>query len=96
MGALKGKDLIQEKAYVTIKAEGDYPLMRFTDVRNDQISTAQLWERFSLTNLNKELLTTLSLSELEFNNSKQTSFWLEDFKLHKQYHLLNPFVTNLS
>lgn len=35
-----------EKASISIKCRGDYPLLRFTDVRNDQVSIANLWERF--------------------------------------------------
>jgi hypothetical protein len=52
---------------------GDFPLLRFTDVRNDSVSTPTLWERFHLTNLNKELLTPLNDSEIEFNNSDKTN-----------------------
>jgi hypothetical protein len=52
---------------------GDFPLLRFTDVRNDTVSTANLWERFHLTNLNKELLNPLNDSEIEFNNSDKTN-----------------------
>lgn len=52
---------------------GDFPLLRFTDVRNDGISTANLWERFRLTTLNKELLNPLNVSEIEFNNSDKTN-----------------------
>jgi len=35
-----------EKASIKIHCKGDYPLLRFTDVRNDQVSIANLWERF--------------------------------------------------
>lgn len=52
---------------------GDFPLLRFTDVRNDAISTPNLWERFHFTNLNKELLTPLNESEMEYNNSDKTN-----------------------
>lgn len=52
---------------------GDFPLLRFTDVRNDTISTPNLWERFNFTNLNKELLHPLNDSEIEFNNSDKTN-----------------------
>ena len=57
---------------------GDYPLIRFTDVRNDTISTANLWERFRLTSLNKELLNPLNVSEIEFNNSDNTNQSMND------------------
>ncbi len=64
---------VVEKSFIGIHAMGDFPLLRFTDVRNDQISVASLWERFKLTNLNKELLTPLNDSEIEFNNSDKTN-----------------------
>ena len=35
-----------EKNFITVQAKGDYPLIRFEDVRNDQESIANLWERF--------------------------------------------------
>jgi len=49
-----------EKAQIQIKCKGDYPLLRFTDVRNDQVSIANLWERYNMTCMNKELLQPLS------------------------------------
>lgn len=52
---------------------GDFPLLRFTDVRNDQVSTANNWERFRLTSLNKELLCPLNEFEIEFNNPDKTN-----------------------
>lgn len=58
-----------EKASIKIHCKGDYPLLRFTDVRNDQVSIANLWERFELTKMNKELLLPLSGSEQAFNDS---------------------------
>lgn len=42
-------------------------------MRNDQVSIANLWERFELTKMNKDLLLPLSTAELAFNNSDQTS-----------------------
>ena len=67
-----------EKSYISIHAMGDFPLLRFTDVRNDSVSTANLWERYHLTNLNKELLTPLNDSEIEFNNSDKTNQSMND------------------
>lgn len=62
-----------EKAQIKIRCKGDYPLLRFTDVRNDQVSIANLWERFELTKMNKELLHPLTQAELAFNNSDQAN-----------------------
>ena len=43
----KGKpEAVVEKSFIGIRAVGDYPLLRVTDARNEQISTAQLWERY--------------------------------------------------
>ena len=49
-----------EKSSIKIFCKGDYPLLRFTDVRNEQVSIANLWERFALTTLNKEMLQPLN------------------------------------
>ena len=62
-----------EKASISIKCKGDYPLIRFTDVRNDQVSIANLWERFQMTAMNKELVTPLSTAEYNFNNSDKSN-----------------------
>jgi predicted restriction endonuclease len=72
------KDNIIEKSFIKIKAMGDYPLLRVTDVRNEQISTANLWERFRLTTMNKELLKPLNDSEQVFNNSEKTNQSIHD------------------
>ena len=63
----------EEKASIKIHCKGDFPLLRFTDVRNDQVSIANLWERFELTKMNKELLLPLSQAEIQFNNSDQVT-----------------------
>jgi hypothetical protein len=60
---------ITEKSFITVQARGDYPLLRFEDVRNDQESIANLWERFNMTKMNKDLLNPLNDSEKIFNNS---------------------------
>ena len=59
---------------------GDYPLLRVTDVRNEQISTANLWERFRLTNMNKELIKPLNECEQVFNNSEKTNQSIHDLQ----------------
>jgi len=70
----------EEKASIKIHCKGDYPLLRFTDVRNDQVSIANLWERFELTKMNKELLLPLSHAEITFNNSDQTNATSDDLQ----------------
>lgn len=73
----RGEVMVQ-KSHIQIHAKGDYPLLRFTDVRNDQVSIASLWEKFHLTTLNKELLTPLNESEITFNNSDRTNSSMQD------------------
>lgn len=71
-------ELIVEKTFASINAMGDFPLIELTDVRNDAISTSNLWERFHLTNLNNELKNPLNDSEIEFNNSDKTNQSMND------------------
>jgi hypothetical protein len=70
--------LIKEKCAITCHAKGDFPLLRITDIRNDQVSTANNWEKYKLTNLNKELMTPLNEPEIEFNNSDKTNQSMHD------------------
>ena len=62
-----------EKCAIPIRCKGDYPLVRVTDVRNEQVSIANLWERFNLTNMNKELLKPLTEPEFTYNNSDKSN-----------------------
>jgi hypothetical protein len=74
----KYEETVVEKSFITVHAKGDYPLLRFEDVRNDQESIANLWERFNMTKMNKDLLNPLNESEKVFNNSDQTNQSLDD------------------
>ena len=73
MATIKDKSFISQKYTINILAKGDYPLLRFADIRNDQLSVSNLWEKFELTKLNKELLTELSKGEVEYSNSEKTN-----------------------
>lgn len=73
MSQTKYQETVVEKSFITVQAKGDYPLLRFEDVRNDQESIANLWERFNMTKMNKDLLNPLNESEKIFNNSDQTN-----------------------
>lgn len=72
ISTMKEKYMTQ-KYSINILAKGDYPLLRFADIRNDQMSVSNLWEKFQLTTLNKELLTELSKGEVEYSNSEKTN-----------------------
>jgi len=52
--------------------------VRVTDVRNEQVSIANLWERFQLTKMNKELLTPLTPHEFTYNNSDKSNLSTEE------------------
>jgi hypothetical protein len=71
---------VVEKSCITVHAMGDFPLLRLTDVRNDTVSVSNLWEKFNLTNLNKELLNPLNNYEIEFNNSDKTNQSMNDLQ----------------
>lgn len=74
------KENIVEKSFIKIRAVGDYPILRVTDVRNEQVSTAFLWERFRLTNMNKELTKSLNEYEMVFNNSEKSNMSIHDLQ----------------
>ena len=74
----KYQEQVLEKSFISVTAKGDYPLLRFEDVRNDQVSIANLWERFQMTKMNKNLLNPLNESEKVFNNSDQTNQSMDD------------------
>jgi hypothetical protein len=48
-------------------------------VRNNEVSIANLWERFQLTKMNKELLTELTKFEETYNNSDKINESQENF-----------------
>jgi len=69
---------IVEKSFITVQAKGDYPLIRFEDVRNDQVSIANLWERFNMTQMNRDLMNPLNEWEKIFNNSENSNQSIEE------------------
>ena len=75
----KGENIV-EKSFIKIRAVGDYPILRVMDVRNEQVSTAFLWERFRLTNMNKELTKSLNEYEMVFNNSEKSNMSIHDLQ----------------
>lgn len=47
-------------------------------MRNKEVSIANLWERFNMTKMNKDLLHPLNDSEKQFNNSEQSNLSMEE------------------
>lgn len=65
--------LLERMTYCELLANGDFPLIKLMDIRNEQISTSVLCDYFNFGSLNKELLSPLNAQELEFNNAEKTS-----------------------
>ncbi|EAR97146.2 MSP (major sperm protein) domain protein (macronuclear) [Tetrahymena thermophila SB210] len=60
-----------QKTHLKIKANGNYPLLKIIDVRNDAISVASLWENFQINKINSELATDLNEDEINFLRIEQ-------------------------
>ena len=69
---IKNSLLVQE-TYCELLANGDFPLIKLMDLRNEQISSSVLCDNFNFGKLNDELLSPLNEEELEFNNAEKTS-----------------------
>jgi hypothetical protein len=67
-----------EKSFITCQAKGDYPLLRFEDVRNESVSIANLWERFDMKKMNDNLLNPLNDWEKIFNNSEESNLSMDE------------------
>lgn len=59
------------KGEITIKANGDYPLLKIADIRNSNIGLSELWDSFNVDAANEELSKQLTEEEMNFiNNDK--------------------------
>ncbi len=65
--------MMEQKTYCELIAEGNFPLIKLMDIRNEHLSTAVLCDSFNFAKLNEELLSPLNEQELEFNNADKTS-----------------------
>ena len=48
------------KCELFIKANGDYPLIKIADIRNDSVGTCALWHSFNVDEANNELQKQLT------------------------------------
>ena len=55
------------KCELDIKANGDYPLIKICDVRNDQVGINNLWHLFNVDEANEELQKQLTEEEINYN-----------------------------
>jgi hypothetical protein len=72
-------NLIEEKACIKIKANGNYPFIKIVDVRNNFKSTTNLWKSFSCNEANVELGKELTEAEIDFINSEKANKNIFDF-----------------
>ena len=65
---LQGKEEL--KCTLEINANGDYPLIKIVDIRNNMESTAKLWKDFNVDEANEELGKKLTNEEINYAKSK--------------------------
>jgi hypothetical protein len=61
------------KAEIQIEANGNYPLIKIVDIRNNHIGTSKLWRNFNVKEINEELLKQLTEEEINYINSDKTT-----------------------
>lgn len=53
------------KAFSTIKANGNYPILQIIDIQNELLPQDSLYQQFSVESINKQLQESLSQEELD-------------------------------
>ena len=68
------------KCELLITANGDYPLIRIADVRNDMVGTNNLWHLFDVDQANEELQKQLTDEEINYIGEEKTDKKINDYK----------------
>ena len=68
------------KCELTLTANGDYPLIRIADVRNNLVGTNNLWYLFDVDQANEELQKQLTDEEINYIGEDKTDNKIKDFK----------------
>ena len=68
--AVKNKESLL-KCELIIKANGDYPLMRIADIRNNFVGTSELWHSFNVDEANEELSKQLTDEEINYMSNEK-------------------------
>ena len=68
------------KCVLTLTANGDYPLIKIADVRNDIVGTNNLWHLFNVDQANEELEKQLTDEEINYILQEKTDQKLNDYK----------------
>lgn len=68
------------KCILLIKANGDYPLIKIVDLRNNKFSSSYLWKKFNVDSANEELQKQLSDEEINYISNAKDDKKLSDIK----------------
>ena len=77
------------KCELLITANGDYPLIRIADVRNDMVGTNNLWHLFDVDQANEELQKQLTDEEINYIGEEKTDKKINDYKDKLKCIILN-------
>ena len=78
----KGEEQIIKslKCELLLTANGDYPLIRIADVRNNIVGTNNLWHLFDVDQANEELQKQLTDEEINYIGEEKTDKKINDYK----------------
>ena len=68
------------KCELILTANGDYPLIRIADIRNNIVGTNNLWYLFNVDQANEELQKQLTDEEIYYIGEDKTDKKIKDFK----------------
>ena len=68
------------KCELLLTANGDYPLIRIADVRNNLVGTNNLWHLFDVDQANEELQKQLTDEEINYIGEEKTDKKINDYK----------------
>ena len=80
------KNVEEEKGFKSLKCEllltanGDYPLIRIADVRNNILGAYNLWNLFDVDQANEELQKQLTDEEINYIGEEKTDKQINDYK----------------
>ena len=76
----EGSKIKTLKCELILTANGDYPLIRIADVRNNLVGTNNLWHLFDVDQANEELQKQLTDEEIYYIGEDKTDKKIKDFK----------------
>ena len=67
------------KCELIVKANGDYPLIKIADIRNDSVGTCALWHSFNVDEANEELQKQLTDEEINYMSNDKANKKIQEF-----------------